>query len=194
MPIITNLEKRTKTKVDLYLDGLFCHTFSPYALARLKVGDILTTEEVENLIVEDDVERGKKYVLDYQLHQTLHVIEEKLTQKGYQPEAIKRILTFLTDYNIIDDHAYAERLMESAFTQKMKGKKWVEHEMAKRGVHEEVVASVLMKWDNERELETARTLLLKKGEAFREKRPKAYAYLANRGFSETVMENLFPFS
>jgi regulatory protein len=96
----------------------------------------------------------------------------------------------LRSYNFLNDGEYAEAYVESAA--KRKGSRLIKMELRGKGVSENEIDGALDTLSGERELETAKTILLKYMRGKTVDKPtlqKAYRYLMSKGFDYEVAKN-----
>jgi regulatory protein len=122
-------------------------------------------------------------------------IRARLNDKGFSEAVIDRTLERLKTYNVVNDHAYAQRILASAFHGKPRGKKRVSFELRQKRVKDDVIRDVLSAFDRKQEAELARELAREKAEQWqglsREKRRKRiYDLLIRRGFEFDVVQDV----
>jgi regulatory protein len=119
-------------------------------------------------------------------------VQRKLLTKTDEATT-QAVLERIDDLNLVDDAAYAKRLIE---TQKQrKGELALKQTLIQRGVPAQVIDANLAAVSEQEQVTVAKTLLEKHRWRFRgdehAKRRKAYAFLARRGFPlEVVNEAL----
>lgn len=124
--MITALEaqKRNKDKVNLYIDGEFrCSlTAESVVRARLKAGQELSEERLEEILLTSETELAFKKALDYiaRAMKTKKQVLDYLCGKGFDMCAAKRAVEKLEEYKYVDDRAFAMQYAE--FNAKQKGR------------------------------------------------------------------------
>lgn len=111
------------------------------------------------------------------------MLERKLLEKEFEPEAAAYAVERMRLLRAIDDHAYAEFLLRS-YARKGYGILRIRQEMYHRGVPNDIAAEVLDTF--EPDLETMKALLdkrLRGDVSDRREREKAMASLQRRGFT-----------
>nr|MBR6778114.1 RecX family transcriptional regulator [Clostridia bacterium] len=182
---------KDKTRCNIYVDGRFCCglTLETVVKNRLKVGQIVTQEQLEEMQLESE----KHTALDKALHflsatrKTEREIRAYLTKKGYLPAVIEYVIEKLREYGFINDGEYAEAYTESAA--KRKGGRLIRMELKNKGLSDEAIDGALSELDSEQELETAKKILEKymRGKtADKATLQKAYRYLMSKGFDYEV--------
>ncbi len=182
---------KDKTRCNIYVDGRFCCglTLETVVKNRLKVGQIVTQEQLEEMQLESE----KHTALDKALHflsatrKTEREIRTYLTKKGYLPAVIEYVIEKLREYGFINDREYAEAYTESAA--KRKGGRLIRMELKNKGLSDEAIDGALSELDSEQELETAKRILEKymRGKTTdKATLQKAYRYLMSKGFDYEV--------
>lgn len=121
------------------------------------------------------------------------MLEKKLLDKDFLPEAAAYAVERMRILHAIDDHAYAELLLRS-YSRKGYGILRIRQEMRQRGVPNDIIAEILE--DFEPDWDMMKALLdrkLRGDVSDRKTREKAMAALQRRGFTfsqiRTVMED-----
>lgn len=133
-------------RVVVYLDGV--RAFDVAALVadacRLRTGDRLTAQDVEQLLEKDAPYRAREAALRLVSFRdrSRHELESRLADAGYSPEAVTAAVTWMQDLGYLDDlkfasHYAAERLRGGW------GERWIAAELTRLGVDREVVKQVL---------------------------------------------------
>lgn len=115
-------------------------------------------------------------------------VQRKLLTKT-DAETAEGVLERLDELNLVDDDAYAKRLIETQ--KRRKGERALKQTLKQRGVPDTVIEANLEAVSEQEQIEVARALLDKhqwrfKGDEHARKR-KAYAFLARRGFPVEVV-------
>ena len=118
-------------------------------------------------------------------------VQRKLLTKT-NAEVTEHVLERLDELNLVDDDAYAKRLIE---TQKQrKGERALKQTLKQRGVPETIIDATLETISTAEQVTVARGLLEKHRWRFKgdeqARRRKAYAFLARRGFSVDVVNEV----
>ena len=70
-------------------------------------------------------------------------IRSRLSEKGYEPERIERVLVRLADWKLVDDRAFAEYWLENRLLHRPKGARALRAELFQKGVGREVIDQAL---------------------------------------------------
>ena len=212
MPRITSIKpQKRKERFNIFLDGKFAFGVDENILVKnhLKVGQILTGDQIEKLI--------KETILGKLLDQALRFL-------SYRPRSQKEVTTYLTQkiakrenikfreakesplidavalklkrYNYLDDHEFAKWLIDLRIKSASRGFSLIKWELIQKGVDRDIIESILSIHPNQ-------TLIAKKAIEKKLKRwqglseldlkKKVYAYLASRGFDFETIKEVFAF-
>ena len=212
MPRITSIKpQKRKERFNIFLDGKFAFGVDENILVKnhLKVGQILTGDQIEKLIKEtilgkflDQALRFLSYRPRSQKEVTIY-----LTQKIAKRENIKfreakespligAVVAKLKRYNYLDDHEFAKWLVNLRIKSASRGLSLIKWELIQKGVDRDIIESILSIHPNQ-------TLIAKKAIEKKLKRwqglseldlkKKVYAYLASRGFDFETIKEVFAF-
>ena len=123
-------------------------------------------------------------------------LAKKLERKEATPEIIERVLEKLERLHFVDDALYAENYIRAR--KRKKGPLALKQELYQKGVPGKLIAPAIEELGEEEQVQAALTLVEKqawrwKGEPF-ERRSKAYAYLARRGYPGDVVKRVLEVS
>ena len=99
---------------------------------------------------------------------TRHQLEKALAKKGTPDDIAKTVLDRLTALGYVDDLAYAQMFIRSKTHTKHLARRAMSYELAKRGVHKDLIEEALSDITTEDEWEMARELVAKKLRSGRE--------------------------
>jgi len=89
-------------------------------------------------------------------------LEKALARKGTPEDVVKTVLDRLTELGYVDDLAYAQMFIRSKTQTKHLARRAMSYELAKRGVHKDLIEEALLDITTEDEWEMARQLVAKK--------------------------------
>ena len=89
-------------------------------------------------------------------------LEKALAKKGTPEDVAKTVLDRLTELGYVDDLAYAHMFIRSKTQTKHLARRAMSYELAKRGVHKDLIEEALLDITTEDEWEMARQLVAKK--------------------------------
>lgn len=179
------IQKRNKSRVNLYLDGEFFCGLSLETVIKnhLKEGEKVSQAQVN--LLKTDSER--KSALDKVMrHMSRTPKTEKelyffLKKKEFEPKVIGFVLNKLKEYDLIDDALYAKNYVTSK--SKKQGRRKIAYDLRRRGISEDLIDYSLQNFSEEKEsiYEIAKKYLRNKDLTPLTKQ-KTYRYLASRGF------------
>lgn len=189
MPKITQIEyqQKNKNRCNLFIDGEFFVGLSLETVMknRLKVGMEVDTQNLQNMISEDEKALALNKAVEYvsKTLKTKRQVKDYLISKGYSEDVVWHCIDKLKEYRYVDDKEYSRRFIES--TSKNQGQRLVEYKLMMKGVKKEDISSAYDDTIVDAN-ENARALAqkyLKNKERTKENISKAYRYLIGRGFS-----------
>lgn len=147
-------------------------------------------------------------LLSYRDHSQKEM-RQKLSRKGASLEQIQNSIEKLTDYGIMDEERFAQRVYEAWLAKRCYGKQHLIAELKKKGVPQEYVNNILEQFTPELEAERAeiaaqqfckvnqKKIALGLNSNDPKEKQKLYAaagrYLAARGFGGSYMEVLLDY-
>lgn len=183
-------QKRNKERVNVYLDGEFAFGLALNAAARLRVGQILSGSDVEELQVDDTVEKAKASAfrfLSYRPRSTAEV-RKRLQQKGYEDNVVETVIGRLSELSLLDDAEFAAYWVEQRETFRPRSRRALRYELYQKGVHREIVEQALAELD---ETDSARRAAERKAHQWQQLPrddffQKMHRFLQSRGFNYAV--------
>jgi len=192
VPQITAIkpQEKRKNRFNIYLDGQFALAISNELLVRegLKVGQELSPEKREELVVKDRLGRAQEQIYRFLSYRprSEKEIYDYLGKKKLKDEEKEKIIRKLKEEKLIDDLEFARWFLEQRQTFRPKGSYALRQELRQKGIGEKIIDQVLP--NKEEELSLAKKALVKAEKKYasflgREKKEKFMAYLRRRGFS-----------
>jgi regulatory protein len=187
--IITALEvqKRNPKRVNVYLDGVFAFSLTLDEAARLHQGQTLTADEIAALQQQDQVQRAVDAALRFLAPRprSIHEMQRKLVEKGFDPQAIAGALDHLTRLGYLDDAAFANFWVRERQISSPLSPRALRYELRRKGVSGEVIEAALAELDAAgAALQAAEAHARRlRGLTRREFHDRLAAHLQRRGFS-----------
>lgn len=129
-------------------------------------------------------------------------LEDKLAERKFSPDAVRRTLEDLSSLGYLDDESFARGLARYLMESRPMGRRRLSWELARKGLERQVVeAAVEEAWEGRSERDVALEVASSRMASYRglpDKKAKARlkGYLERRGFSApdvfSVLEELFP--
>ena len=194
MKTITQISenKKNTNRVSIYADDEFLLSCDKELIYRksLKKGDVVDTDLLLELSREDEFIKGREAALRYieRSFKTVREVEDKLRDKDFSEETIKRVILILHEYKLLDDQKYAEAFMKEKL--RTRGIKKVRFELSNKGIDKSVMDSVMdamssseVEEDSCLKLAEKKYDQLKKRESDTYKlKSKLYTFLSGKGY------------
>jgi len=184
------VQRRNRNRVNVYLDGRFAFGLAAIEAARLRVGQVLSDEDIARLRQRDTAERAAGRALDFLSYRPRSEAEirERLTER-YDPETAGEVLERLRRSGLVDDREFARYWVQNRLEHNPRGAVALRQELYQKGVDESAIEEALAEYDEEeaaaRAAETARRKL--RGLPPDVFRRRLTDYLLRRGFSYGVV-------
>jgi len=188
------VQKRNRDRVNVYLDGRFAFGLAAIEAAHLRVGQVLSDEEIARLKGRDRVERGVQRamgLLSYRPRSEAE-IRRRLREKGYDEAEITEVVERLRRVELLDDEAFARYWVENRFQFNPRGVVALRQELRQKGVDDAVIEEVLAEYDEEAAAARAAERVVRRlhGLDTATFRRRLVDSLRRRGFSYTLIHPL----
>lgn len=135
-------------------------------------------------------ERAKEVALTYLAYQdrTEWQVRNKLDQKGFTGDVIDAVIVRLRRVNLLNDHEYARRFVETRIEDRPMGEMRLTHDLLKRGIPRDVIDDVLSEFGNGIGSEQSALTVLRqysyryRGLAPEKTKQRMFGLLSRRGF------------
>lgn len=122
---------------------------------------------------------------------TRRQLEDKLRDRGCEPQVTARVLDRMSEVGLVDDEAYVEMFVRSRQETKGLAAGALRHELRQKGVSDELVEAALEEIDPDREKEQARALVARRLRTMRGldrevQTRRLAAFLARKGYGPGV--------
>ena len=149
---LTSLEPRRKGLTQLYLDGEPGPKLDTEVvlLARLQPGDVLSEEELQELVERSDARRAQEkalYLLEHRSH-SKRELTEKIARTAASREAAQAAADHLEEIGLVDDRAFAETYARELFQRKRYGARRVRQELSRKGIGRDIIDQVLEQYQD----------------------------------------------
>jgi regulatory protein len=188
-------QKKSKDRVNVYLDGQFAFGLAAIEAIRLKRGQVLSDADIARLTQADDIEKAHEKALHFlgNRPRSEWEVRQNLAKAGFEAGTIDRVIERLKSVALIDDAAFVKYWLENRAQFNPRGQVALRQELRRKGVERDVIDAVLGELDHDDDQAAVRSALVK-ADRYRqlprdEFAQKLGAYLARRGFNyETVRE------
>jgi len=189
-----SVQKRNRERVNVYIDGEFAFGLAYVAAARLRVGQELSSDEIEALKSQDTVEKAKDsaYRLISLRPRSTAEIQRSLSKKGYDLEVIEQVIDRLNELNYLNDESFAQYWVEQRDTFKPRSHMALRQELMQKGIDRSIIDEALIASD---ETASARTVAEKKARQLArypedEFKKKLGQFLQRRGFHYALIKEI----
>lgn len=187
---LTAAEPRRKSLIQLYLDGEQGPKIDRevFLLSRLRPGDQLTEEELQELVERSDARRAKEkalYLLEHRSH-SKRELTEKIARTAASREAAQAAVDHLEEIGLVDDRAFGETYARELFQRKGYGSRRVRQELLRKGIRGDLLEELLDRFGSQEDAgENIRRVLEKRYPLWKEDekvRRRALAALQRLGY------------
>jgi regulatory protein len=148
---ITALEpqKRSRDRVNVYLDDVFAFGLATLIAANLRVGMTLTDDKIAALRLADEVERAREKALNYLSYRPRSEAELQsyLSESDFAEATVAEVLNRLREVGLVDDDAFARYWVENRARFRPRGKRMLVQELRQKDVASSVIETTLTEYD-----------------------------------------------
>lgn len=187
------VQRHNQERVNVYLDGAYAFSLALTTAVSLKIGQLLSAEEIATLQAQDLFARAKQQAVRLLSYRPRSVAEvtRHLRSKQYDENLIEEVVAHLQTVGLLDDEAFSRYWREQRETFKPRSSLAIRQELQQKGVDREIIESVLTDMD---EMTAARQAAMKQAKRWAglpevEFRARLGRFLQRRGFDyETIRE------
>lgn len=200
MPTITRIQQqKDANRANIYLDGKFAFGLPLEVLLKynLNVNKEISEETIKVLKDEDAEEKIYARAVNFSTirPRSEREIRDWFKRKKVPEDVIEVVFNRLKNLNLVDDANFAKWWIEQRQTFRPKSKRFIQFELRKKGIKEDIVRDLLSSWDSESEENIALKIAEKKHKRLthlptEEQRKKLSEFLARRGFSWTEVKRV----
>ncbi|MCK5768594.1 MAG: regulatory protein RecX [Candidatus Atribacteria bacterium] len=203
MSIVISINYRLKNngKAEIHLDNNKNYFIDEETIAKLDIhtGKEISEAVIEEIILNDEINRGKKYTLfilsrkDYSKYNII----QKLHTRDLSENSISKIIEWLEENNFINDESFAYSWARYRISNKPVGKFRLNQELKTKGIGKDIRQKVINEiFTGVSESDLARKLVGEKISIQKIINPtftpkKIYNFLIRRGFSTEIARNIF---
>lgn len=203
MKKITQISKQQHSnRYNLFVNDCYYCSITEETLVnlQLKKDKVLDEALLKQLIIEEKQNKCLNDAL-YLLGQRSYfekALGEKLKQKNNEEEVVETVISKLKDKGYLSDDILTESFIRDKKHLSKKGPRAIANALYAKGVHTNTIKQALEEqYTKEEELENCRALLEKRLEHYQKRysdpytlKAKLYAFLAQRGYSSTVIQQV----
>jgi regulatory protein len=180
-------QKKNKERVNVYLDGRYAFSLAAIEAAKLRRGQSLSDQEIQDLLERDSFQKAYARALRFLSYRPRSEAEVRryLQDKKAAPTIEAEVVERLTSSGLLDDQAFANYWVENRESFNPRGQHALIYELRQKGLSEETIALALEDIDEEDSayralISRARRMPPLDRESFRK---KLGSFLRRRGFS-----------
>jgi regulatory protein len=193
------LQKKNKERVNVYLDDRYAFSLAAIEAAKLRRGQLLSDQEIEELLERDSFQKAYARALRFLSYRPRSEAEVRryLQGKKVSPTIEAEVVERLTAAGLLDDQAFASYWVENRESFNPRGRYALRHELYQKGLSEETIAAALEDIDEEESAHRALTSRARRMPPLdrRSFRKKLGSFLRRRGFSyeaiSTALERMW---
>ncbi len=192
---ITAIEPHARhaNRFDLYVDDQLVASLSAAIAAQVRLGQVLSDDELAALELEEAFESAHKKALRFLEPRPRSTAEVKghLFKKKFAPEVIHQVIVRLTQAGLLDDGAFAKYWVENREEFRPRAAHALRYELKRKGLAPDVIADALGGIDEHASAYRAGAARAQRWRDLehREFREKMGAFLVRRGFSYDVAKD-----
>jgi len=181
-------QKKNPNRISVYLDGEYAFGLTRIVAAWLKIGQVLSEEDISRLKHQDTFEVGYQRALHFLSYRPRSEaeIQRKLSEQGFEESVIAAVLERLKGNGFLGDEKFAQDWVENRTTFRPRSKRMLAMELRQKGVNDEEIQKALVETDDEETLayKAAQQYLRRlDGVDWETFRKRLGGHLARRGFS-----------
>lgn len=138
-------QKKNPNRINIYLDGEYAFGLARIVAAWLKIGQILSDQEIENLKNQDNLEVAYQKGLQFLSFRSRSETEmrRKFAEQGLEDPVIEATLKRLKENGFLGDEKFARDWVENRSTFRPRGKRMLALELRQKGIAEEEIEKAL---------------------------------------------------
>ena len=180
-------QTRHKDRLNVLVDDRFAVGVAAAVGARLRVGQVLSDEELAELVHADAYETAHERALRFlePRPRSASEVRQHLSKKQTEDGVIDEVMRALSEAGLIDDEAFAQYWVDNRETFRPRATRALRYELKRKGLSDGAIARAIGSVD---ETESAYRAAVPRAQRWiemerRDFMEKLGAYLARRGFS-----------
>ncbi|GJM40349.1 MAG: regulatory protein RecX [Ardenticatenaceae bacterium] len=193
---ITSLtrQKRNPNRINVFIDGAFAFGLAEITAAYLRIGQELSTADIDKLQGADQFEKAKELAIRYIEYRPRSITETRrhLLKKEYPEPVVDEVLERLEAVDLLNDPAFARYWVEQRETFKPRSKIALQHELRQKGIERQIIDEAVAEVD---EFAAAKQAAEPKARRWytlseQEFRKKLGGFLQRRGFGYGIVKEI----
>lgn len=194
------IQKNNEEKMNVYVDGEYKFSMSvdSFLSEGLYKGLEITEKQIEEIKVRDGSKLAYIQIvstLNYGMKTEKEMID-KLKEKGYEEDAIRKAIMKAKDYNLINDDYYIELYIKTKAIPAKWGEQKIISNLYKKGINiNDIKLKIAEMYDEENKYDNAYSLAIKKLKTIKEsdvnkKKQKLNQFLLGKGYSYEIVSKV----
>lgn len=145
-------QKKHKERVNVYLDGAFAFGLPDIIAATLRVGQLLTDDEIASLRQRDGQERVYNQALRFLSYRprSIEEVSRHLARKQVPEDLVADTIARLVRAGLLDDDAFARYWVENRSDFRPRGVAALRYELRRKGVSTQAIEAAVDEFDEHR--------------------------------------------
>ncbi|EHL14605.1 hypothetical protein HMPREF9630_01054 [Peptoanaerobacter stomatis] len=176
-------------KIEIHLDILY--SYSLYSIREID------EKKFEEMLIENQKKLAKQQALKIlsSSSKTRKELIIKLRQKKFTQDAVDYAMSFVDNYEFINEEDMAEKLVSGAYKRKKYSKRKIQNELRQKGIDYEVINELTSDIDDDEEYENAMHFAQKKYKSISAKdnetiKRRLISALSYRGFNYDIIRKV----
>jgi regulatory protein len=190
-------QKRNRNRVNIFLDGDYAFSLAGIVAAWLRKDQVIDDGRIEMLLKTDSEEKALQKALTYIGYRPRSELEvkERLEKAGFDPEVIEKTTAKLISSGVLGDAQFTKMWLENRSISHPRSHRLMKLELKRKGVESGQIEDALLDLPDDRKLAfEAGRKYARRLERFEEPefRKKLLGFLARKGFSYAVIQEVIP--
>jgi len=185
-------QRSARDRVNVHIDGEFAFGLALIHAVWLKIGQMLSDEEIAALRAADTLEQAQQRAVNLIAYRPRSVreVRQRLKKAGVEEETIERVVEQLRNAGMLDDESFSKAWVESRLRAAPRGRRMIAWELRLKGVAEQEIEAALENVDDDATALEAARRRWPRLQALppRERKRKLFEFLARSGFEYSAME------
>jgi len=140
-----NLQKKNQNRLNIFIENEFAFGVSRFVGRSLKIGQTLTSDQIQEFLDADDREKAYQRALRYISYKprTRFEVEKKLKESDFRVSTISSVIEELQEKNYLNDIKFAVEWVQIRSISKPRSKKQLSYELKKKGISEEGILEAI---------------------------------------------------
>ncbi len=145
------VQQKNRNRVNIYLNEAYAFSLAALVAAPLRIGQVLSEDDIARLQAQDTFQRAYDRVLNYLSYRSRSQseVERYLASKGVAPDVAAAVIERLSEAGLLDDSAFARAWVENRAAFSPRSPRVLRQELYQKGLDASTVAEALQDVDEE---------------------------------------------